>query len=198
MTTTRDPEISGLRSLARRFNSTVRHTEVCTEARPNKRRRISHFFGQNLWPASSDEHHQTSDSWRRKSVGLFSLFSLQKFRDSAPVQHTLDDSTTSVEQKARTDQVSAHTLGPVHAPEAPREPEHRRSSIAKIKDFLSRKRKDSGTADASGSRTVFRWLRPNTNRRVDNEMQYYNATLEPLALGKYYGTTEFSQLTAVQ
>jgi hypothetical protein len=87
--------------------------------------------------------------------------------------------TVTDNEQGRQDEVllEQHPL-PHDTSDAPIEPERRRSSLARIKEFFMRKRKDSAVEGGAVSRTM------HGDPHHINGVQYFNPGLEPLAMGE--------------
>ena len=177
-----------------RRSSSVSPTEE-PEPRPNKRRRVSQFFGQDSRSISDDEDDEPSRRPKhRKSSAFLSLFSLPKATRKDSKYDKMPAIDTEDEQGSHNEVPLAQRSVPYDTSDTPIEPERRRSSLARIKEFFSRKRNDSGVQENTVSNKAAPWnchpLAPgNANPHHQMEVQYYNTSLEPLAMGtsgRYY------------
>jgi hypothetical protein len=154
----------------------VSPTEELSEPRPSKKRRASRLFGPDSLSTSDDEYDQPARPTKHRKSSLFSFLSSKPAR-----KHSLEKmpvSNTDIEQ-GRQDEMppEQHPL-PHDTSDAPIEPERRRSSLARIKEFFMRKRKDSAVEDGAASRTM------HGDSHHITGVQYFNQGLEPLAMGE--------------
>jgi hypothetical protein len=149
---------------------------------PPKRRRLSQFFAYNPASTTSEENRSLSDiPRRRKSSSFLSLFGFQKTSRKAPLYDgTADVNETRSEQEQGAEISLSQNSLPYKAVDGLVEGGRRRSSLAKIMDFLTlRKRKDSGVEESGRMGTLAPWGAGN-----DGGLQYFSERLEPLAMGK--------------
>jgi hypothetical protein len=175
--------------VSHRRSFSVSPTEESSEPRPNKRRRVSRFFRQDSQPTNDDDDdHLLRSPRHRKSSGFLTMFNLPKVARKLSTHDKMPTTNSGAEGEHRNEAPLAQRSVPYDTFAEPIEPERRRSSLAKIKEFFTRKRKDSGVQESTVPDHAAPYgEHPIASNSADahhqTEVQYFNASLEPLAMG---------------
>ena len=164
----------------------VSPTGDLAENRPSKRRRIARSSSHDSKSSSDDDNQPSLTAEPSKPSGLLSLFRLSR----GSRKDSTSGKTSSIEQEQHAGTPPDQCPEPLDTYDTTKKPKRRRSSLERLKDFFTRKRKDSGGKESTvPSRVASCNCRCASIELVDvhhkTGVQYFSPSLEPLAIGKF-------------